>query len=62
MLTAAPGPDVPPYHDRQVVVLRESQWAAWLDPAVPAADIVGPLPAGSLHVERVERKAPGSLL
>ena len=28
MLTASPGPDVEPYHSRQVVVLRPQHWAA----------------------------------
>jgi putative SOS response-associated peptidase YedK len=31
MLTTRPGPDVAPYHDRQVVVLDRDEWAAWLD-------------------------------
>ncbi len=53
MLTVAPGPDVAPYHDRQVVVLDRGDWARWLDPAVPAAEILKPLPAGSLKVEPV---------
>lgn len=50
MLTCPPGPDVAPYHSRQVVVLARSQWAMWLDPAMPAATLCLPLPAGSLRV------------
>ncbi len=53
MLTAEPGPDVAPYHSRQIVVLDRAQWSAWLDPAVPASEILRPLPAGSLRVEQV---------
>lgn len=53
MLTAPPGPDVAPYHDRQIVVLGREAWARWLDPAVPAAEVLRPLPAGSLEVERI---------
>jgi putative SOS response-associated peptidase YedK len=53
MLTTEPGPDVAPYHSRQVVVLRPDDFADWLDPAVPAADLLRPLPAGSLAVEQV---------
>lgn len=53
MLTTEPGPDVAPYHSRQVVVLGRDDWMRWLDPAVPAADILRPAPAGSLHVEQV---------
>jgi putative SOS response-associated peptidase YedK len=53
MLTTEPGPDVAPYHNRQVVVLPPSDWARWLDPSVPAGDLLKPLPAGSLEVEPV---------
>jgi putative SOS response-associated peptidase YedK len=53
MLTTEPGPDVAPYHNRQVVVLPPADWARWLDPAAPAAELLKPLPAGSLEVERV---------
>mgnify|MGYP006197280649 CR=1 FL=1 len=53
MLTCPPGPDVAPYHDRQVVVLGPGEWARWLDPAVPAAELLRPLPGGSLEVEQV---------
>lgn len=53
MLTALPGPDVAPYHDRQIVVLGREAWGRWLDPAVSAGEVLRPLPAGSLDVERV---------
>jgi putative SOS response-associated peptidase YedK len=53
MLTTAPGPDVAPYHSRQVAVLQREDWARWIDPAIPARDVLRPLPAGSLEVERV---------
>jgi len=53
MLTTAPGPDVAPYHDRQVVVLRERDWATWLDPSADAGHLLAPLPAGSLRVEQI---------
>ena len=52
LLTAPPGPDVAPYHDRQIVLLSPPDCARWLDPAVPAADLVRPLPAGTLACER----------
>jgi putative SOS response-associated peptidase YedK len=29
-LLTAPGPDVAPYHNRQVVVVRPEDWSAWL--------------------------------
>ena len=41
MLTTEPGPDVAPYHNRQMVVLPPADWARWLDPAVPAASCCG---------------------
>ncbi len=53
LLTMAPGPDVAPFHKRQIVILDPADWAAWLDPAVPAQSLIRPLPAGSLAVERV---------
>ena len=53
MLTCPPGPDIAPYHSRQVVVLTPPDYARWLDPAVPAAELCRPLPAGSLAVEQV---------
>jgi putative SOS response-associated peptidase YedK len=53
MLTCPPGPDIAPYHDRQVVVLGPGDYARWLDPAVPAAELCRPLPAGSLSVTQV---------
>ncbi len=53
MLTMDPGPDVAPYHNRQVAVLDRSDWASWLDPAVPARTILKPLPAGTVEVTQV---------
>ncbi|MGS1015526.1 SOS response-associated peptidase family protein [Allosphingosinicella humi] len=53
MLTMAPGPDVAPYHSRQVAVLERDDWGRWIDPAIPARDVLRPLPAGSLEVERL---------
>lgn len=53
MLTMPPGPDIAPYHDRQIVILARDTWADWLDPSVPAASLIRPLPAGTLLVEQV---------
>jgi putative SOS response-associated peptidase YedK len=53
LLTTEPGPDVAPIHDRQMVVLERSDWAAWLDLTRPEAELLRPLPAGSLNVEQV---------
>jgi putative SOS response-associated peptidase YedK len=53
MLTMEPGPDIAPYHDRQIVILERDAWADWLDPSVPAHSLIRPLPSGSLTVEQV---------
>ena len=51
MLTCAPGPDVAPYHSRQVAVLPPASWREWLDGTAPAADLLAPLPPGTLRVQ-----------
>jgi putative SOS response-associated peptidase YedK len=58
MLTIEPGEDVAPYHSRQIVPLPRERWAAWLDPQVPAAEVLTALPRGSLEVTRVFPLAP----
>jgi putative SOS response-associated peptidase YedK len=55
MLTTEPGPDVAPYHNRQVAILRPTDWRAWLDYSKPASDLLAPLPAGSLTVSQAQR-------
>ncbi len=50
-----PGPDVLPYHNRQVVVLRPEDWAAWIYLTRPEAELLQPLPPGSLKVETVRQ-------
>jgi putative SOS response-associated peptidase YedK len=50
MLTTAPGPDVRPYHDRQVAVLPPQDWRAWLDLERSEAEILRPLASGSLAI------------
>ncbi|NMG41186.1 SOS response-associated peptidase [Chelativorans sp. ZYF759] len=55
MLTTEPGPDVAPYHNRQVVVLRPQDWAAWIWLTRPEAELLRPLDAGSLAVETVRK-------
>ena len=46
MLTTEPGPDIKPYHDRQVVVLRPEDWAHWLFLTKPESELLRPLPKG----------------
>ena len=53
LLTTAPGPDVAPIHERQMVVLERSDWSAWLLQTGNENDLLRPLPAGSLRVEQV---------
>jgi len=53
MLTMPPGPDIEPYHDRQIAILDRADWANWLDPSVSAKQILKALPAGSLNVTLV---------
>jgi putative SOS response-associated peptidase YedK len=55
MLTTAPGPDVAPYHDRQVAVLVPTDWLAWLDLSRPESELLRPQPPGMIKVARVEK-------
>ena len=59
MLTTEPGPDVALYHDRQVVVLQRNDWRAWLDLTRPEAELLRPLPTGSLkaHLESADTQS-----
>lgn len=52
MLTTPPGPDVSPYHSRQVAVLGPEDWSGWLDGSVSALGLLGPCPAGTLAVKK----------
>lgn len=53
MLTTEPGPDIAPVHDRQVCVLHPADWGHWLFLTRLEADLLKPLPEGSLKVETV---------
>jgi putative SOS response-associated peptidase YedK len=53
LLTTEPGSDVAPIHNRQMVVLERPDWIAWLDLTRPEAELLRPLPPGSLKVEQV---------
>lgn len=57
MLTTEPGPDVKPYHNRQGVVLRPEDWAAWIWVTKPQMDLLRPSEEGSLAVETVRKGA-----
>lgn len=51
MLTTAPGPDIAPYHDRQIAVLLPRQWGDWLYLDRDVRPLLAPLPAGTLTVK-----------
>ena len=53
MLTTEPGPDVQPYHDRQIVLLEPAQGLAWLDLTRPETQLLLPARPGALAVRRV---------
>ena len=52
MLTVEPGPDVAPFHNRQIAIVPRAQWREWLLGPAPAADILQPCPGGTLQVRR----------
>jgi putative SOS response-associated peptidase YedK len=55
MLTTEPGPDIAPYHDRQVCVVLPEDWAHWLFLTKPEEELLKPLPEGTLDVVTVRR-------
>ncbi|RZJ93501.1 MAG: SOS response-associated peptidase [Brevundimonas sp.] len=55
LLTAEPGPDIAPYHDRGVIPLPSATWGDWLFDRRPADDILAPPPAGTLAVTAAPR-------
>jgi len=52
MLTTEPGPDIAPYHDRQIVLLSAEQGRDWLDLTRPQTEMLAPAASGTLNVER----------
>jgi putative SOS response-associated peptidase YedK len=55
LLTTAPGPDVAPFHDRQIVTLPPEAGPAWLSLSRPPGEILKAGPAGSLAVRTLRR-------
>ncbi len=53
MLTTEAGPDVRPYHHRQIIVPPREAWARWLDPTAIVDDLLAPSPAGTFAVAAV---------
>jgi len=60
MLTMDAGDDVAPYHHRQIIPLAKDRWSDWLDPSVPAAEVLGHLPKGSLQATRIYPPPPAA--
>jgi putative SOS response-associated peptidase YedK len=58
MLTTEPGPDLAPYHDRQVVLLPPGAGVHWLDLSAAQGLMLQPCPAGSLTVQKVWPESP----
>ena len=50
LLTVPPGPDIAPYHNRQIALLSPSQWRVWLDGSNSSKAILRPADAGELSV------------
>jgi putative SOS response-associated peptidase YedK len=46
LLTCEPGPDIAGHHNRQVVVLEQGDWRAWLAGTKPEAEVLRPSAAG----------------
>ncbi|QDH13134.1 SOS response-associated peptidase [Formicincola oecophyllae] len=53
MVTVEPGPDVKPYHKRQIALVGRGQWQNWLNGNL-APQQLRPLPAGTLDVTPVQ--------
>lgn len=53
MLTMEPGPNIEPYHDRQIVILDRSSWVDSFDRSVSSEALIKHLPAGELTAEQV---------
>lgn len=58
LLTMDAGPDIAPYHHRQIIPLPRDRWVDWLDPSVLAADVLGWLPQGNLRPVQVNGTPP----
>jgi len=55
MLTMEPGPDLQPYHDRQICLLTPQSWMDWLHLTRDTKQLFKPLPAGTLEVKTLRK-------
>lgn len=62
ILTIDANPDVAPYHDRQMAVLRRDDRMRWLDHDGDEQDLLRPLPPGTFKVRGWERQPQRALL
>jgi len=53
MLTTEPGPDIAPYHDRQVVLLEPGKGIAWLELSRSESEMLKAATGGALSVVQV---------
>ena len=51
LLTVPPGPDIEPFHNRQIALLSPPQWRPWLDGSASSKHLLQPAPAGGLSVK-----------
>jgi putative SOS response-associated peptidase YedK len=49
MLTSKPGPDIAPYHDRQICLLKPDEGIDWLTLSRPQLELLKPPPAATLE-------------
>jgi putative SOS response-associated peptidase YedK len=50
LLTVPPGPDIAPYHNRQIALLTPPHWRGWLDGSASSKALLRASEAGSLNV------------
>ena len=55
LLTTAPGPDIAPYHDRQIVTFAPQAGMDWLTLSRPQRELLAPPPAGGLVARTLRR-------
>lgn len=58
MGSRVPGPDVAPYHERQIVLLPPGVGVHWLDLCAAEDLMLQPCPAGSLTVQNFWPESP----
>jgi len=56
ILTVEANPDMAPYQDRQMAVLRREQRMHWLDLLRPEHELLVPQPGGAFRVQRIQEK------